>query len=49
MVGVGFVDGHAERMAMAPPFYPAPVGVHVPNGVTDPQSPDYQDGLWDLE
>jgi prepilin-type N-terminal cleavage/methylation domain-containing protein/prepilin-type processing-associated H-X9-DG protein len=49
MVGVGFVDGHAQRMEVAPPFYAAPIGTHVPNAVSDTTSPDYQDGLWDLE
>ena len=50
MVGVGFVDGHAERMPMRMPFYPAPIGTHVPNAtVTDLQDPNYQDTLWDLE
>src|SRR3712207_7548526 len=29
MVGVGFMDGHVERMPMAAPFYPGPIGVHV--------------------
>lgn len=47
-VSVGFVDGHAERMTMEPPFYPGPIGTYVPNGLTDPQHPNYQDALWDL-
>jgi prepilin-type N-terminal cleavage/methylation domain-containing protein/prepilin-type processing-associated H-X9-DG protein len=49
LIGVAFVDGHAERMPMAPPFYPAPIGTHVPNGISDASSPAYQDELWDLE
>jgi prepilin-type N-terminal cleavage/methylation domain-containing protein/prepilin-type processing-associated H-X9-DG protein len=48
-IGVGFVDGHAERLPMQMPFYPAPIGTHVPNGVTDPAAAHYQDELWDLE
>ncbi len=48
-VSVGFVDGHAERMPMAMPFYPGPPGATRPNGVTDPGDPQYQDSLWDLE
>lgn len=48
-VSVGFVDGHAERMPMAMPFYPGPPGAYAPNGVTDPGDPQYQDSLWDLE
>lgn len=47
-VSVGFVDGHAEHLAMAVPFYPAPVGQYIPNGITDPSNPDYSDQLWDL-
>ena len=48
-VGVGFVDGHAERMALEPPFYPGPIGTpSIGNNVKDPQSPSYLDALWDL-
>lgn len=47
-VGVAFADGHAERSALRPPFYPGPVGTYVPNGVTDPDDPAYMDHLWDL-
>jgi prepilin-type N-terminal cleavage/methylation domain-containing protein/prepilin-type processing-associated H-X9-DG protein len=48
-VGVGFVDGHAERMPMEPPFYPGPIGTpSIGNNVKNPQSPDYLDALWDL-
>lgn len=49
LVGVGFADGHAERMPMKEPFYPGPIGAWTPNAVTDPNSPDYKDQLWDLE
>jgi hypothetical protein len=48
-VCVGFTDGHAERMEMKPPFYPGTVHTWVPNGVTDPNHPDFKDHLWDLE
>ena len=47
-VAVGFVDGHAERMKLEPPFYPGPIGTYVPLNLTDPQDPNYQDTLWDL-
>jgi hypothetical protein len=50
MVSVGYVDGHAERMAVVPPFYPGPVGTtSVGNGVTDPRDLNYLDELWDLQ
>ena len=49
MVGVGFADGHAERLAMAEPFYPGPIGEWTPNGVIDFNDPNYKDQLWDLE
>jgi len=49
MVGVGFADGHAERVAMREPFYPGPIGAWTPNGITDPYHPDFKDQLWDLE
>lgn len=49
-VSVGYVDGHAERMAMKPPFYPGPIGTPgVGNGVTDPSAPNYLDTMWDLK
>jgi prepilin-type N-terminal cleavage/methylation domain-containing protein/prepilin-type processing-associated H-X9-DG protein len=49
-VSVGFVDGHAERMLMVPPFYPGPIGTPgIGNGVTDRASADYLDNLWDLD
>ena len=48
-VGVGFVDGHAERLPMEAPFYPGPQGTYVPNGLKDPQDSNYQDTLWDLQ
>jgi len=48
-VCVGFTDGHAERMEMKPPFYPGTVHTWVPNGVTDPNDPEFKDQLWDLE
>jgi prepilin-type N-terminal cleavage/methylation domain-containing protein/prepilin-type processing-associated H-X9-DG protein len=48
-VGVGYVDGHAERLPVLPPFYPGPIGTaSIGNNVTNPQSPDYLDVLWDL-
>ncbi|MBC7785501.1 MAG: type II secretion system protein [Burkholderiales bacterium] len=49
MVSVGFVDGHAERLPMSPPFYPGPIGTYTPNGVTNPAAANYMDVLWDLE
>jgi prepilin-type N-terminal cleavage/methylation domain-containing protein len=48
-VCVGFVDGHAERMPMAEPFYPGAIGAWTPNGITDVTDPNYKDQLWDLE
>jgi prepilin-type N-terminal cleavage/methylation domain-containing protein len=48
-VSVAFVDGHGEVMVMEPPFYPGPAGTYTSNGIADPQHPDYQDRLWDLE
>jgi prepilin-type N-terminal cleavage/methylation domain-containing protein/prepilin-type processing-associated H-X9-DG protein len=48
-IGVAFVDGHAERMPMHPPFYPGPVGTYTPNGLTNPLDPNYMDTLWDLK
>jgi prepilin-type N-terminal cleavage/methylation domain-containing protein len=49
MVCVGFADAHAERMPLAMPFYPGPVGTWRPNGITDLTHPEYKDQLWDLE
>jgi prepilin-type processing-associated H-X9-DG protein len=49
MITIGFVDGHAERLPMKPPFYPGPVGSFTPNGIIDPAEPDYSDKLWDLK
>jgi prepilin-type N-terminal cleavage/methylation domain-containing protein/prepilin-type processing-associated H-X9-DG protein len=49
MIGVGFVDGHAERMAMERPFYPGPIGTPaIGNNEKSPQSPNYLDAIWDL-
>jgi len=48
-VGAGFVDGHAERMPMRPPFYPAIIGAYTPNSLTNPLDPNYMDTLWDLK
>ena len=45
-VSVGFVDGHAERMPVAPPFYPRPARAGEPP--TWPSSDPNQDALWDL-
>ncbi len=47
-VGVGFVDGHAERLTLEPLFYPGPLGTYVPLNLSNPQDPNYQDTLWDL-
>ncbi|MEX2381015.1 MAG: type II secretion system protein [Opitutales bacterium] len=47
-VNVAFVDGHASRLPMEPPFYPDVPGRWFGNGILDPNNPDYQDGLWDL-
>jgi prepilin-type N-terminal cleavage/methylation domain-containing protein/prepilin-type processing-associated H-X9-DG protein len=49
-VSVGYVDGHAERMPIKPPFYPGPVGTpSIGNNVTDAYSSNYLDALWDLK
>jgi prepilin-type processing-associated H-X9-DG protein len=48
-VGAGFVDGHAERMPMRPPFYPAIIGAYTPNGLTNHLDTNYMDTLWDLK
>jgi prepilin-type N-terminal cleavage/methylation domain-containing protein/prepilin-type processing-associated H-X9-DG protein len=49
-VSVGFVDGHAETMPIAQPFYPGPLGTpSIGNGVTNPMDPNYLDLLWDLQ
>ena len=46
-VGVGFVDGHAERLPMTMPFYPGPVGTPgIGNGITDPADPNFLDRMW---
>ncbi|MGB7159983.1 MAG: prepilin-type N-terminal cleavage/methylation domain-containing protein [Tepidisphaeraceae bacterium] len=44
-IGVGFVDGHAERLPIKPPFYPGPVGTP---GIGS-NSPVYLDTMWDLQ
>jgi prepilin-type N-terminal cleavage/methylation domain-containing protein/prepilin-type processing-associated H-X9-DG protein len=49
LVGVGFVDGHGERLPMSPPFYPGSIGAYTPNGIADPNDPNYSDVLWDLQ
>jgi hypothetical protein len=46
---IGFVDGHGERMAMKPPFYPGIVGLWSGNGITDDKDPNYKHMLWDLK
>lgn len=48
-VSVAFVDGHAERMPMAPPFYPGPQGTYTPNNITNRFDPAYQNALWDVD
>ena len=48
-VSVGFVDGHAERVRMEPPFYPGPLGSYTPNNINDRFNPAYQNKLWDLD
>jgi type II secretory pathway pseudopilin PulG len=48
MVGVAYIDGHADRLPMKPPFYPAPVGQWSGNGITNPNDPQYKDKFWDL-
>ncbi len=45
-VNVGFVDGHARRTEIAPPFYPGLPGEWTGNGITDPAHSDYQDEMW---
>src|SRR5690606_37320149 len=47
-VSVGFVDGHAATVAMAPPFYPGLPGEWTGNDITDPGHADYHDQMWDL-
>ena len=48
-VNVGFVDGHAESLAMKPPFYPSifpdPTGT-IGNGITSPSDPRFLDSMW---
>jgi prepilin-type N-terminal cleavage/methylation domain-containing protein/prepilin-type processing-associated H-X9-DG protein len=47
MIGVGFVDGHAEVLPLKPPFYPGPIGTAgIGNGVTDRQDPNFLDRMW---
>jgi prepilin-type N-terminal cleavage/methylation domain-containing protein/prepilin-type processing-associated H-X9-DG protein len=49
-VSVGFVDGHAERMPIRPPFYPGPVGTSaIGNNVSNVDDRQYLDVLWDLK
>jgi prepilin-type N-terminal cleavage/methylation domain-containing protein/prepilin-type processing-associated H-X9-DG protein len=48
-VSVGFMDGHAKWMRMTPPFYPDVPGVWTGNKITNPNSPEYKDQLWDLQ
>ena len=48
-VNVAFADGHVDAMRMEPPFYPAPAGAWLGNNVTDINSPNYKDELWDLK
>lgn len=48
IVTAGFVDGHAERLPMKPPFYVGRVGTFTPNGITVTTDPNYSDKLWDL-
>jgi prepilin-type processing-associated H-X9-DG protein len=46
LIGVGFVDGHAESLPMKEPFY-VPVGdPRLGNGVTDPNDPNFLDKMW---
>jgi len=49
-VSVGFVDGHAETLAIKPPFYPGVVGTYVPPTVevTNVNDPNYVNQMWDL-
>jgi len=44
---VGFMDGSARWMKLAPPFYPGPATEWHGNGVLDPSDPEYRDTLWD--
>ncbi len=46
-VEVGLLDGHIKLMRMSMPFYPGPADQWHGNGVTDPASPGYTDGMWD--
>jgi prepilin-type N-terminal cleavage/methylation domain-containing protein/prepilin-type processing-associated H-X9-DG protein len=49
LVTVGFVDGHAERLPMTPPFYPGPIGTPgLGNNITNPDDPNYLDQMWGL-
>jgi len=47
-VSVGFMDGHAKWMRVAPPLYPDVPGKWKGNGITDPAHPEYKNALWDL-
>ena len=46
-VNVGFVDGHARLMEIAPPFYPGLPGEWTGNGIREPAHADYMDEMWD--
>jgi prepilin-type N-terminal cleavage/methylation domain-containing protein/prepilin-type processing-associated H-X9-DG protein len=49
-VCVAFVDGHATRLAMKPPFYPGGLGTpSLGNNITDPFNPNYLNAMWDLQ
>ena len=45
---VAFLDGHVERLPVAPPFYAGPVGTYTPLDLKNYHDPKYQDTLWDL-
>ena len=49
IVSVGFVDGHAQRMPMKPPFYPGPIGTPGIGTYLADTDPNYLDALWDLK
>lgn len=47
LIGVGFVDGHAEVLPLKPPFYPGPIGTPgIGNGIVDPANPNFLDRMW---
>jgi prepilin-type N-terminal cleavage/methylation domain-containing protein len=49
-IGVGFVDGHGERMPFEMPFYPGPAGTPgVGNGITNSGDPNFLDKMWVVE